>query len=96
MPRIIIRPRAENVIQSVANFIEEKNTPGSSNKWVNEIAAFIFSHANSGASYALCSNEELARRNYSCLTFKKKWVIVFKQTKNVFEVYHIIYGPNLI
>ncbi len=96
MQRVIIRPRAERVIQAVANFIEEKNTPGSSDKWVNQLAEYILSYAYTNTSYPLCQNKHLAERKYSCITFKKKWVIVFRQTKTKFEVYQIIYGPNLI
>ena len=93
--KVIIKPRAERVIQSVANFIEAKNTPGSSDKWVNEIMDFIISHAYVNSGYSLCTNADLAKRNYSCIVFKKKWVIAFKQTAQIFEVYQIVYGPNL-
>ncbi len=96
MQRVIILPRAERVIQSVAYFIEEKNTSGSSDKWVNEILDFILSHAHTATLYGLCRNQHLAIRKYSCIVFKKKWVIVFKQTQSTFTVHQIIYGPNLI
>ena len=96
MQRIIILPGAELVIQSVANFIETKNAPGSSDKWVNELIEFITSHARANSAYALCSNKDLAKRKYSCIVFKKKWVIAFRQTKGTFEVHQILFGPNLV
>ncbi len=97
MPRkVIIRPRAEKAIQAVALFIESKNTPGSGAKWVNQILDFLLLRSAIVSSYPLCRNIHLSQRNFSCIIFNKKWVIVFKQTKRTFDVHQVIYGPNLI
>jgi hypothetical protein len=74
--QVIIKPYAARAIQAVADFIESKNTPGSSDKWVNEIINFIASRAQLNLQSATCKNADLARRNFLCIIFKRKWVIL--------------------
>ncbi len=95
MLSVIIKPNAERAILAVADFIDSKNTPGSSEKWVNEVIDFIIGHSKVKIKYPLCRNKKLAKRNFSCIVFRKKWVIVFKKSDNNFMVHYFIYGSKL-
>ena len=96
MRKIKILPFAERSITAVANYIESKNLPGSSDKWVNELMDLIIHQSTLNITYPLCKNTDLALQGMSCLVYKKKWVIAFRQTARTFTVHYFIYGPKLV
>ncbi|MDB5282901.1 MAG: hypothetical protein JWO06_1976 [Bacteroidota bacterium] len=42
--------------------------------------------------FPLCKNKLLARKKFSCVIFKRKWVIAFKYSKNTLTVHQFIWG----
>jgi len=95
MPSVIIKPNAEKGIIAVAQFIESKNTQGGGAKWTNSVIDFIISYSEVKIIFPLCRNTRFAKRKYSCIVFRKKWVIVFKKSSSAFTVHYFIYGPKL-
>lgn len=96
MRRIILRPRAKSAIEDVVDFIELINTPNSSDKWLNKIEGFLQHLAKSPLkSFPLCKNQRLAKLNYSCTVFNRKWVIVFKYTESTITVLRFVLGGKL-
>ena len=87
--------RAESAISMVAKFIADQNLPDTGGKFIDEVLVYCVVYANLSIQHPLCKNKLLAKRQYHCLVFKKKWVIVFKTTKKEFKVYRFIYGPRL-
>ena len=87
--------RAENAIYKVAKEIAEQNFPDTGEKFINQVIDFCIDYANVSIQYPLCKNRVLAKHNFHCIIFKKKWVIAFKATKKEFKVYRFIFGPRL-
>ena len=87
--------RAQLALSKVAKFVASQNLPDTGEKFIDEVLDFCVAYANLSIKYPLCKNKLLAKRQYHCIVFKKKWVIVFRITKKEFKVYRFIYRPRL-
>jgi len=95
MRQLIIKKRAENAIYRVAQYVASQNFPATGEKFINEVIDFCIERSFIDVKYPLCKNRVLARHDYSCMVYKKKWVVVFKCTDEQFIVYRFVYGPML-
>jgi hypothetical protein len=84
--RVVFRPEAETVLDRIAEFIDNINTDGSGEFWVEKFIAHIYTYALSKTSYALCHNAELASFGYSCINHNG-WVVAFKIEGELLVVY---------
>jgi hypothetical protein len=80
---IVISPRALNVINEVAGYVE-------SVKFKKRIEKL----AMPNTTYALCSHHVLATYKYSC-SYYNDWVIAFRINGDKLTVYDIIHGSLL-
>jgi hypothetical protein len=92
--KISITPKALNVIDSIADFVESKNTKGSGNRFALKFKSAIERLAMPNVQYALCAHHILAMFGYSCSHFND-WVIVFKINNDELIVFEIIHGSLL-
>jgi hypothetical protein len=94
---LVFKKRALNTINKTAAWVEDNNTEGSGDRWLNKIFHSIdsFAQTTNLAQYKLCPNEKLSRWNYHCLSVEKKWIVAFKVETNVFVVYRFIHGSRL-
>jgi hypothetical protein len=88
---ISITPKALKVIDSIAEFVESKNTKGSGNRFVLKFKSAIERLAVPNVQYALCAHHILAMMGYSCSHFND-WVIVFKINSEELIVFEVIHG----
>ena len=95
MRQLIIKKRAENAIYRVAQYVASINFPSTGEKFINEVIDFCIENAFIKVKYPLCKNQVLAKHGYSCMVYKKKWVVVFKCTDKQFIVYRFVYGAML-
>ena len=96
MRNLEVRPKAIESITDVADFIELINTPGSSDKWANKVHDFLQELANSSIkSFPLCNNTKRARLRFSCRTYNKKWIVVFRYTTTTLTVHRFVLGAKL-
>lgn len=91
---VSITPKALQVIDAIADFVESKNTPGSGARYALKFKAAIKKLAVPGVQYSICNHHVLAAFNYSCTHFND-WVIAFKIKDNKLIVYEIIHGSLL-
>lgn len=87
--------RAENAIYKVATHRAASYFPETGEKFIHEVIDFCQSYAVLKTDFPFCKNAVLAKHKYSCVVFKKKWVIAFKSTGQKFIVYRFIWGPHL-
>jgi hypothetical protein len=92
---LVIMKRAENAIYKVAQYRASEYFPHTGEKFIEEVIDFCSRYAALEISHPLCKNATLAKYSYSCLVFKKKWVIAFKYTEKELRVYRFIWGPKL-
>ena len=96
MRQLEIKPRAKSAIDHVVDFIELINTPNSSDKWLDKVDKFLnLLASNPMKSFPKCKNERLAKRNYSCTVFNRKWVFVFKYTESTITIHRFVLGGKL-
>ena len=82
-------------IIDVAEFIDDINTPGAGERWINKTIEFVEEYAKLNyVHWPLCRNRYLAAMEYSCLIYKN-WVVAFKIERGKFMVYDFIYGTLL-
>ena len=80
----------------LCDFVESKNTIGAGYRFQQKLLNFIeFNAGISSMNYPLCHNRRLARRNFSCLVFQRKWVIAFSYNEQAFVIHRIILGAKL-
>jgi len=92
---VVFKPKAEETLQNVAEFIDDTNLIGAGERWAVKFVQYIYKIAElNNLKFPLCHNEALAEDGYSCLIYKG-WVIVFKIEKRNFTVYQIILGSLL-
>ena len=87
--------RAETAIYKTAQFLALQYFPSTGEKFINEVIDYCQEYAELKIKHASCKNELLAKYGYSCIIFKKKWVIAFKYSDKQFKVYRFIYGARL-
>ena len=96
MRRVVFKPMAVSAMIQLCDYVESKNTPGAGNRFQEKLLNFIaFNAGISTISYPLCYHSKLARRNFSCLIFQDKWVIVFTFNDRTFVIHRIILGSKL-
>jgi plasmid stabilization system protein ParE len=93
--RIIIKKRAQNTLDKVADWIEENYFVDSSIKWLDEFEEAIRKIAQTGVKHAICNHASLARYQYRCFTYKSKWVVAYKTTPTKVIVHRFIFGARL-
>jgi hypothetical protein len=92
--KIKITPKALNVIDEIADFVESKNTEGSGARFALKFKSAIQILAAPNVQYALCNNKILAALGYSCSHFND-WIVAFKIINDEVIVYEIIHGSLL-
>jgi hypothetical protein len=93
--KVLFSDAAYAKILDVAEFVDNINTPGAGDRWVERLVDFIQDYAKlKRIQWPLCRNKNLAANFYSCLIFKN-WVIAFKVENREFKVYDFIYGSLL-
>ena len=94
--KIVFSAAALDKINDIAEFIDDINTEGAGDSWAERLFQFIAEYANlPNITWALCNHPQLAERGYSCTTYNRVWVIVFKVEDNTFKVYDLVNGALL-
>ncbi len=87
-------PEAEEALFYLAQWVEERNTTGSGERFITKFIDKIDSFVLPGVVYAICPNVSLSALKLRCIAIDD-WVIAFKQTKEKFVVHYVLYGPAL-
>lgn len=78
--KITVRLSAAERISSFAWFIESKGMVKTAEKFVDAVYDFFEKLADPRKSYAECRNPEKKMFGYKCISYKKKYTIVFLET----------------
>lgn len=95
MRELIFMKRALNAIYKVAHYRASESFPETGEKFINDVWDYCLKHTALPITHPLCKNETLARHNYSCIIYKKKWVIAFKYSETEFRIYRFVWGGKL-
>lgn len=78
--KITIKESVAESIAAIALFIESKGLVVTAEKFTDNIYDFIIKLSNDKKSYAACRDAERFALGYKCVTYKKKYTIVFIET----------------
>jgi hypothetical protein len=94
--QLIILPTAEKSISEVADWLASEYFLDTGLKFIEEVEVLLLDYAKlSNLVFPLCRNKKLARRKFSCIIFKRKWVVAFKYSKDKFVVHEFLWGGKL-
>jgi len=92
---VVFEKEAEQQLYDLAEMVDDLNISGAGARWINRFLDFIEEYARLNVKYAICHNAALAAKNYSCLTYRDKWVIAFKLANDEMRIYEILNGSLL-
>lgn len=77
---VIIKASVADSIAEIAWFIESKGLVATADKFVDAVYDFVAKIADSRRRHATCRDAERALIGYKCITFKRKYTIVFLES----------------
>ena len=80
--KIIIKQTAADNIAAIAWFIESKGMISTANKFSDDAYDFFNKISDKLKSYPFCRDPAKAILGYKCISFKKKYTVVFIESKN--------------
>ena len=78
--KITLKLSAAESIAAIAWFIESKGMIATANKFTDAAYDYFIKLADSIKSYPLCREPQRTSAGYKCITYKKKYTIVFIET----------------
>lgn len=75
--KITIKQSAAENIAAIAWFIESKGMIATANKFTDAAYDYFITLADNLKSYPLCREPQRAAAGYKCISYKKKYTIVF-------------------
>lgn len=78
--KITIKESVAESIAAISWFIESKGLVVTAEKFTDNIYDFIIKLSNDKKSYPVCRDPERSALGYKCITYKKKYTIVFIET----------------
>ena len=80
--KINVKQSAAENIAAVAWFIESKGMIATANKFTDAVYKYFIKLSDSRKSYPICREPQRAALGYKCITYKKKYTVVFIETES--------------
>jgi|SRR5690348_10701032 hypothetical protein len=80
--KVIVKQNAADNIAAIAWFIESKGLIETANKFTDDAYDFFKKIADTSKSYSLCRDPKRALLGYKCISFKKKYTVVFIESED--------------
>ena len=93
--KVIIKPRAQNSIKKIANYISEEGYPETALRFVDRLEKFINSLPNYPDKYQKSRHKAFAKKSFRQVPFVKNYIIVYKVIDNVLYVYNVIHASRI-
>lgn len=87
---IIINEKALLTLEKIGEFVENKNTIGSGNRYVTKFLNFIEETLLSFNNHQLCKSFQLNKMNYRCFFYNDR-VVAYQKNENYIEVKIVIH-----
>lgn len=95
MRRLVLKKRAQNALFKVSLLRAQDYSLKEGENFIDDFIDFCNKYAAVNFNFPLCKNDSLKKYKYSCIVFKRKWVVAFKFTKTTLIIHRFIWGPNL-
>jgi plasmid stabilization system protein ParE len=78
--KVVIRESAADTIAAIAWYIESKGMIAAAEKFADEVYDYFISLADNRKSYHICREPSRAIVGHKCISYKKKYTIVFAES----------------
>lgn len=92
---IIIKESVADSIAEVAWYIESKGLVATAEKFTDDVYDFLIKLSDSRRIHALCRDPERAFIGYKCISYKKKYTIVFLESDDELIICEFIQSKNI-
>jgi hypothetical protein len=79
--KVVIKQSVAESIGSIAWFIESKGLIATADKFADGVYDYFTKLADDRKSYPICREPARAQLGYKCITYKKKYTIVFIESE---------------
>lgn len=79
--KVIVKRSAAEGIAAIAWFIESKGMVATAEKFTDKVYDFLESLSDERKSYALCRDPQRSLLGYKCVSYRKKYTVVFFETE---------------
>lgn len=93
--KIVVKQSAAENIAAIAWYIESKGMLASAEKFADDIYDYFLKLADSRKSYAVCREPARAALGYKCISYKRKYTIVFIESDKEIVICEFISSKTL-
>ena len=93
--KLILRKRAFKAILAVAKWVDDQNTAGAGDRWLQKVFQEFNRQSKAGVRHAVCKNELLTKYKYLCFVFNNNWTVAYRIYRNQFIVCRFIWSAKL-
>lgn len=93
--KIVIKESVATNIAAIAWFIESKGLETTAIKYTDAIYDFLQKLADTRRTHALCKDKERVLLGFKCISYKKKYTVVFIETVEELIVCEFIPSKNI-
>ncbi len=94
--KLVITVGAKRSLDRVAKYIEDQNTEGAGDRWLDTLMYKLIHISEISVKHAICRYPPFARKNLRCFTYNKKWVVAYKISADRFTIHRFVLGSKLI
>lgn len=80
--KVIVKQTAADNIAAISWFIESKGMVATANKFTDDVYDFFIEIADNLASHSTCRDSNRAILGYKCISFKRKYTVVFIESEH--------------
>ena len=93
--KITVKETVAISIAEVAWYIESKGLIATAEKFADDVYDFFIKLSDSRKTHAICRDPERALLGYKCISYKKKYTIVFLETVEELIICEFIPSKNI-
>ena len=82
-------------LMRLVNFIEDKNTKGAGERWLDKFELFLIATLPNSLTISLCNNQTFKHLNLRCLYYND-WVIAFSISNDNVLIEALIHKSRII
>lgn len=92
---ITVKETAAVSIAEIAWYIESKGLVSTAEKFTDDVYDFLARLADSRRSHAICRDPKRSSLGFKCVSFKKKYTIVFLETNDELLICEFLPSKNI-
>jgi hypothetical protein len=92
---VSVKETAVDSIAEIAWYIESKGLVATAEKFADDVYDFLIKLSDSRRNHAVCRDPDRALLGYKCISYRKKYTIVFLETKDQMIICEFISSKNI-